>query len=234
MSKGKNNSAVTRVVKTDRFRDESPLEPLNPKQAEYINAIRTNSVVLCTGVLGSSKTYCPAVIASDMLLSGDIEKIVVARPAEGAGKGSGFLPGTSDEKLTPWCQPVIDTLKKRLGEGNYKAFLDNGKVALMDLTMVKGRTFDDTFMLIDEAEDIDIDVIKNLVTRQGIRSKLVISGDIAQKDLKKHSGLEYILQVVETQNLPVSHIDFDSWDYCVRGDEAKMWGMGFEAYDKLK
>lgn len=230
--KFKQDTNVTYLEKTGYIKDKTPLEPLNERQRDYINAINTDSVIICTGKLGTSKTYIPSVIAADMLSAKDIEKIIIARPAEGAGKSSGYLPGTQVDKLSPWCEPVVSTLKKRMGTGHYEAMLENGRIELMDLSMCKGRNLDDTFLIVDEAEDIDVDVVKTLVTRQGIRSKVVICGDVAQQDLKKHSGLQYLLNVIQTQNLQVSTIDFDSWDHCVRGEEAKMWGMAFEAYEK--
>lgn len=211
-----------------------PLEPLNEKQEDYINAIKQNSVVICMGKWGTSKTYIPAVLASDMLMDKEVEKVIIARPNEGKGKTIGLLPGGIEEKLASWCAPIIDTMKKRMGEGHYQAMLSNGKIELLSLESVKGRSWDDTFILVDEAEDIDPEVAKSLVGRQGVRSKLVVTGDLAQQDLKRNSGLQLLLDVADFSNLPISVIDFDSWDYCVRSDEAKMWGMAFEEFENSK
>lgn len=232
MPKRANNQRNTRRTKIDSNIDTSDITPLNNKQREYIKVIQHNSVVICTGVLGSSKTYIPAVIAADMLLNKEIDRIVIARPAEGRGKSVGFLPGTKDEKLLPWCAPVTETIKKRVGTGNFEAFLHNGRIELLDLTNAKGRTYDDTFLIIDEAEDLEPDVAKTLVTRHGQNTKMVITGDVAQQDLKATSGLQVLLQVSKYTSLPIPHIDFDSWDYCVRSEESKMWGMAFEQWDK--
>ena len=89
--KGRNNTPNTRKVKSDNGRDTSPLLPMNDKQKEYIDAIHNESIVLCTGVWGSSKTYCPSVIACDMLMNGEVDKIVIARPTEGKGKSVGYF-----------------------------------------------------------------------------------------------------------------------------------------------
>lgn len=230
MAKGSNNAKVTRIDKTNDSRDRSPLEPMNKRQQEYINAIYSSSVVLCTGVVGSSKTYIPTVIFSDMLLDKRTEQIIIARPAEGFSKSTGFLPGTANEKLASWCAPVLNTLIKRLGEGNVQMFLENGKIQMLELDKIKGQTWDDACIIIDEGEDLSIPTVKSLLQRQGIRSKLVICGDEMQKDIKQNSGLDYVLDIVENQNLNIPHIDFDSFDYCVRSEEAKMWAMAF--YDK--
>lgn len=230
--KGKNNTPVTKKTKSDEHRDTSLLRPLNDRQADYIDAIKNDSIVICTGVWGSAKTYIPAVMACDMLLAKKIEKIVVARPTEGKGKSVGYMKGSKDEKLSGWCAPVLDVFQKRLGMGHLEAYLENGRIELLALEQVKGRSWDDTFILVDECEDLEASVAKSLVSRQGINSKTVLTGDINQQDLKSYSGLQMLLDVAEYTDLDISLIDFDDWEYCVRSDEAKMWGMAFEAYEK--
>jgi len=230
--KGRNNTPNTRKKKSDDNRDTSPLLPMNDKQKEYIDAIYRESIVLCTGVWGSSKTYCPSVIACEMLLNGKVDKIVIARPTEGKGKSVGYFKGDKNEKLSGWAAPILDTFRKRLGEGNLEAYLENGRVELLALEQVKGRSWDDTFILVDEAEDLERSVAKSLVSRQGVRSKLVITGDINQTDIKEYSGLQLLLDVAKYSNLNITTIDFDSWDYCVRSEESRMWGIAFEAYEE--
>ena len=230
--KGRNNTQNTRKEKSNDNRDTAPLRPMNARQQEYINAIKNNSVVICTGVWGSSKTYIPSVMACDMLLSKQIEKIVIARPAEGKSKSVGFMKGDKNEKLSGWCAPILDTFNKRLGSGHLEAYLINGRVELLALEQVKGRSWDNTFIIVDEAEDLEATVAKSLVGRQGVNSKLVLTGDIAQQDLKKYSGLQLLLDVAKYNNMDIPLVDFDSWDYCVRSEEARMWGMGFEAYEE--
>jgi phosphate starvation-inducible PhoH-like protein len=230
--KGRNNTPVTKKVKSDENRDTSPLKPLNDKQKDYISAINAESIVICTGVWGSAKTYIPAVMACDMLLAKKIEKIVVARPTEGKGKSLGYMKGDKNTKLEGWCAPVLEVFKKRLGIGNLEAYIENGRIELLALEQVKGRSWDDTFILIDEVEDMESCVAKSLVGRQGINSKLVLTGDIAQQDLKNYSGLQMLLDVADYAALDIAMIDFDDWEYCVRSDEAKMWGQAFEAYEK--
>ena len=179
-------------------------------------------------------TYIPSVIAADLLLSKQIEKIVLARPAEGKAKSVGYYKGTKDEKLSGWTAPITDTLKKRLGFGHYDAMVENGRIELLSLEQVKGRSWDNTFILVDEAEDLEPAVAKSLVGRQGVNSTTVITGDINQKDLKSYSGLELLLEVSKYGNIDLKVIDFDSWDYCVRSEESKAWGMAFEKYELQK
>jgi len=227
---------ITKKVKSNMTanNNKKPLQPLNEKQAEYIEAIKNNSIVICTGVWGSSKTYIPSIIAADLLVSKKIEKIVIARPTEGKGKSVGFGKGSFDEKMYNWCLPIIDNLKQRMGVGHYEAMLENGRIELLVLEQVKGRSWDDTFILVDESEDLEPTVAKSLVGRQGMNSTIVITGDVNQQDLKQNSGLQLLLEVSEDYNVPVARIDFDDWKYCVRSEEAKAWGMAFEKYEKEK
>lgn len=211
------------------------LQPLNPKQKEYISAINVYDMVVCCGVWGSSKTYIPSVMAADMLndKSSSIDKIIIARPTEGKGKSIGFLSGDKNQKLEPWCEPVISTLKGRLGNGAYSYYLGNGQIEMLALEHVKGRSWNDCFIIIDEAEDLDEEVAESLMGRIGDRSKMVITGDFKQQDLKKVSGLQFIIDMVKfyDDETEVPVIDFDSWDYCVRSERAKKNGMAIE---KLK
>ena len=209
-----------------------PLVPMNDKQRDYIQAIEQQSCVICIGVWGSSKTYIPSIIASDWLLDKKIDKVIIARPAEGKGKSVGFLKGSKDEKMEPWCAPITNTMKDRMGVGNFEAMLANGKIEQSSLEHVKGRSWDNCLILVDEAEDLEPEVAKSLVGRQGVNSVTVITGDLRQQDLKRNSGLQYLLDVSEYSSMPITLIDFDSWEYCVRSEEAKMWGQAFEAYDK--
>lgn len=232
MAKGSNNTKKTRSVKTDINCDTTPLKAMNSRQQQYINACKHEPVVICIGVLGSAKTFIPSVIAADKLRSKEIERIIVARPAEGKGKSVGFFKGTKEEKLEGWCTPITETLKRRLGEGHYQAYLANGKIELLALEQVKGRSWDDAFIILDEAEDLDPEVAKSVVTRQGVRSTMVIAGDIAQQDIKSFSGLQLLLDVAHHGDLAVSLINFDSWEHCVRSEEAKAWGQAFESFGR--
>jgi len=123
-------------------------------------------------------------------------------------------------------------MKDRMGIGNFEAMLANGKIEQLALEHVKGRSWDNCLILVDEAEDLEPEVARSLVGRQGVNSVTVITGDLRQQDLKKNSGLQYLLDVAAFTELPITLIDFDSWDYCVRSEEAKMWGMAFEKFDK--
>lgn len=230
--KGRNNTPHTREMRIEEKRDTSPLEPLNQVQAEYIDAIYNYPVVICTGVWGSAKTYIPAVIAADLLEDKQISKIVIARPTEGKGKSVGYFKGDKNEKMSGWAAPVLDVLKKRLGNSKVEYLIEKEIIELLALEQVKGRSWDDTFILVDEAEDLEPDVAKSLVGRQGENSIMVITGDVNQKDLRAYSGIELLLDVAKCGDVNLRVIDFDDWRYCVRSEEAKAWGKAFEAYEQ--
>lgn len=235
--KGKNNHKNTAAEKSNKGAQKlPPIVPLNDKQYEYMKALENDDVctILVSGVLGSSKTYLPSALAADRLINKRLKRVVIARPSEGKGKTIGFTKGSHQEKLMGWCAPVLDTMRQRMGEGQFQAALDFGKIELLPLEQVKGRSWDDAWIIVDEAEDLEADVAKSLVTRVGQGSKVIVTGDFAQQDLKHYSGLDLLMQVADFANLPVTKIDFDSWDYCVRSEEAKLWGMGFEAFEKNK
>jgi len=211
--------------------DRPALKPKNTKQTEYINAIRNHTIVVGTGVAGSGKTYIAATLAADMLDDPrtSIEKIIIARPNEVEGtKSIGFLKGTLVEKMMPLVAPVANALKKRLGTSKFTYLLENGVIELLPLEYIKGMTFDNTFVIIDEAEDIEWSVLKTLLLRTGMDSKVVIDGDIRQTSISKTSGLQVLLGLQEDYHVPAAFVDFDSWEYCVRSDECRLFGEIFE------
>ena len=206
-----------------------PLKPLNEKQKRYIKAILNNDVIIAIGSAGTSKSYIPSIIAADMFENKEVDNIVVCRPMEGPGKALGTLPGTKNEKLSEWLIPVTSTLKSRLGPGSFDYHVNRSeRIEFCPLNLIKGRSFDSTFIIADEAEDMDIETIKSLVTRIGENTKLVINGDIKQKHIKQDSGLSYIIRLVEKYNLPVPIIEF-TLDECVRSKTTKMFLEAFEA-----
>ena len=148
------------------------LTPKTPRQQEYIEAIQSYDQVICLGPAGTGKSYIPAVMASQGLVEKRFEKVVVTRPNEGAGRSIGFLTGDKDEKMEPWCLPILDTMKESIGKGHFEAYLSNGKIEMVPLELIRGRSFENSFVILDEAQNCNIDQLKAFVTRQGEGSKL--------------------------------------------------------------
>lgn len=207
------------------------IEPKNELQKKYINSIRNSNIILGTGVAGTGKTYIAAALAADYLddPSSPIERIVIARPNQIEGTRTiGSLPGDKNEKMAPWVAPVAETLKQRMGEGAYNYKLEHGIIELLPLEYIKGRTFNNTFVIIDEAEDIEWSVLKTLLLRVGLDCKLVIDGDVRQTSLNRTSGLSILMKLLEEHHLPIMHVDFPDWSYCVRSNECALMGEVFE------
>lgn len=235
VNKGKVSSYKAKLDMRASY-DMPALKPKNEEQKAYINAIKNQSIVVGTGVAGSGKTYIAATIAADMLIdnSSPIEKIIISRPNQVEGTTSiGLLPGDINEKMAPWVAPVSEAIKARIGENRYEFLLMSGVIEVLPLEFIKGRTFNNTFVIVDEAEDIEYSVLKTLMLRKGIDSKLIIDGDVRQTSLKKESGLTALLKIFESyEHLPMVHIDFPTWDLCVRSKEAAILGELFEDAEK--
>lgn len=210
----------------------APLLPKNTRQKEYMRAIRENKIICGTGVAGTGKTYIAARMAAEMLQSKQISRIVISRPNEIEGTRSiGLLPGTIEEKMGPVLAPVIKVLEDSLGKSYFEYLVKKGRIEFLPLEYIKGLTFDDAFVIIDEAEDITKDILKVLLLRTGEHCKIVIDGDVAQKSIKGSSGLAELLELSKKVRLPVAFVDFPSWDeHCVRSEEVKYLGRVFDQY----
>ena len=224
-------------IKEKPIWEKKPVRALNDLQKKYINSIRNHAITLGTGVAGSGKTYIAASIAAEMLLDtrNHIEKIIIARPNEVEGtKSIGFLKGSLNEKMAPLVAPVINTLKQRLGASHYENLLSKEKIQFLPLEYIKGLSFDNCFVIIDEAEDIEWSILKTLLLRTGKNCRIVIDGDIRQTSISKTSGLQVLWNLMDNNHMPIIHVDFHSWDYCVRSDECRLFGEVFEQYDSPK
>jgi len=212
--------------------DRATITAKNDKQKTYLNAIDNASIILGTGVSGSGKSTLAAWKAIDMLddNSSPIERIIIARPNQIEGTRSlGSLPGTKNEKMMPWVAPVANAIKQRIGKYRYEKLVEKEIIELLPLEHIKGLTFNNTFVIIDEAEDIEWSVLKTLLLRKGMDSKLAINGDIRQQSLRGTSGLSVILDVLDKYDyVPIRHIDFDDWKYCVRDKDTAGLGQLFE------
>jgi len=160
-------------------------------QKNYIRGIVENNIIFCSGPAGSGKSYIAAGMASDHLYRGNIEKIIITRPLVCTGKEIGSLPGELQEKINPYLVPMRENLKHFLGAWNYNKYYSEGKISFEPLEMMRGRTFHNTYMILDEAQNCTFDQIKMFITRMGQDSKVLINGDIKQTDLTRgRSGLE--------------------------------------------
>ena len=171
---------------------------LSPVQQKFLDSIEERSVVLALGPAGTGKTYLAIARAVDALENGRVNRIVLSRPAVEAGESLGFLPGDVNEKLAPYLRPLYDALTERLGSKRLKALLADGAIEIAPVAYIRGRTLNDCFIVIDEAQNCTYGQIKMLLTRLGWRSTMVLTGDPDQTDLLPGlSGLRDIADRLE-------------------------------------
>lgn len=214
----------TRRTKTkfDENKSRIDLTPRNENQAKYINALSSADQVIVFGPAGTGKTYVVSTFAANAYHMKEVNKVVITRPHIPVGKDIGFLPGTLEEKAAPWALPVLDVLERHLGKGVVETALKNGNIEVAPLALMRGRSFDDTFVICDEAQNITLPELKMLVTRIGEGSTLVLNGDIQQSDLKEGDGLSKIIHLTKKHMLPIPIIEF-TLDDIVRSDICKLW-----------
>lgn len=179
-----------------------PIKPKTVGQKAYIDAIKANSVVICTGPAGTGKTFLAVAMAVSALRQKQISKIVLTRPAVEAGERLGFLPGDLQSKIDPYLRPLYDALFEMLGAESFQRNLEKGIIEVAPLAYMRGRTLDDSFIILDEAQNTTGEQMKMFLTRMGNNSKSVVCGDITQTDLEygKKSGLTEAVKVLSGIN----------------------------------
>lgn len=214
----------TRRSKTKFDNDKTSLTllPKTERQKDYINALDTASQVVVFGPSGTGKTYVVSSYAASLYHTKAIDKIVITRPHVAVGKELGFLKGDLEDKTKPWAMPVIDVLEEHLGKGVVETGIKNGNIEIAPLALMRGRSFNNAFIICDESQNITFHELKMLLTRVGQNTKLVLNGDIMQSDLKEADGLSKIVHLVKKHMLPVPIVEFQVEDI-IRSDMTKMW-----------
>jgi phosphate starvation-inducible protein PhoH and related proteins len=167
-----------------------PLQAKTLSQAHYITAIKSHKLTFGTGPAGTGKSYVAGAIAAEELEARRIEKIIITRPAVEAGENMGFLPGDLQEKFDPYFDAFRDCLNERLGKGAVECGLKNGRIVVSPLAYLRGKTFNDAFVVLDEAQNCTKAQLKMFLTRIGENCRVVINGDIRQSDIGNQSGLQ--------------------------------------------
>ena len=176
-----------------------PIKPKTLGQKRYVDAIKENTITLGIGPAGTGKTYLAVAAAVAAFRAGQVNRIILTRPAVEAGERLGFLPGDLQSKVDPYLRPLYDALFDMLGAETYNKYLERGSIEVAPLAYMRGRTLDDSFIILDEAQNTSREQMKMFLTRLGFGSKIVITGDITQIDLPRDtvSGLKEAMRVLD-------------------------------------
>ena len=198
------------------------------KQQDLIDALKSSRQVFILGPAGTGKTYVTATFAADLYTTNQIDKIVITRPHVAVGKELGYLKGDLNEKTMPWALPVLDVLEKHMGKGTVETGIKNGNIEMAPLALMRGRSFESAFIIVDETQNITTHELKMLLTRVGEGSTIVLNGDVQQSDLKEADGLTKVIHLAKKHMLPVPIIEFSVEDI-IRSDITAMWVKVFMA-----
>lgn len=203
-----------------------PLKPKTQKQADYLHALQTADAVVVLGPAGTGKTYVAATYTADRFADGAIDKIIITRPNVPAGRDIGFLPGDLKEKMEPYAASFLSPMRERLGKQQFDAAMRGGKIEIVPFATMRGRSFSDALIILDEAQNATLPEMKMFLTRQGEGSQIVVNGDISQSDLPGDSGLKTVLQLIKKHNMQIPIIEF-GLDDIVRSDLCAAWCRAF-------
>lgn len=191
-------------------------KPISAKtlgQKQYVDAIRNNTIILGIGPAGTGKTFLAVAMAVTALRNKEVERIVLTRPAVEAGEKLGFLPGDLKEKLDPYLQPLYDALNDMIPAAKLQKYIDEGTVQIAPLAYMRGRTLDNAFVILDEAQNTTLSQLKMFLTRMGRNAKFIVTGDITQIDLPRRSdsGLVRAMELLRGID-GIGIVEFDQRD----------------------
>lgn len=188
-------------VRISRYHNLS-ISARTPGQQRYIDAIQRHDMIFCVGPAGCGKTYLAVAMAVQALMDERVKKIVLVRPAVEAGEKLGFLPGSLQEKVIPYLRPLLDALADLIDYDEFQRYLNKDIIEIIPLAYMRGRTLNDTFIILDEAQNTTVSQMLMFLTRMGERSKIVVTGDITQVDLPAHQESGLADALVRLRSIP--------------------------------
>ena len=193
------------------------IQPKNSTQQYLLECIENNSITVAMGPAGTGKTYCTGMKISQLFLKGQFEKIILSRANVSVGRTLGFFPGTIEDKMRPWLMPMTDVLEQGLGKGRFEYLQKQGTVEVQPIETIRGRSYNNSLIMVDEAQNLSIEEIKAVTTRLGENSKLILSGDPAQSDVQKGNNLLHFAQICSKHDIEIPVVRFTINDI-VRSD----------------
>ena len=211
-----------------------PIKAKTLGQKKYIDAIKNNTIVFGIGPAGTGKTYLAVALAVSAFRDKQVNRIILTRPAVEAGEKLGFLPGDLQQKVDPYLRPLYDALFDMLGPENFQKYQERGNIEVAPLAYMRGRTLDDSFIILDEAQNTTPEQMKMFLTRLGFGSKIVVTGDITQIDLPdgKRSGLVEVIKILKNVS-DIETVKFTQKDV-VRHRLVQDIIKAYEKYEEVK
>ena len=212
---GDNETNLRGLVQSGRQRNfgKKVLAPKTVNQRRYVDAIERNDLVFGIGPAGTGKTYLAVAMAVSALLNKRVSRIILTRPAVEAGERLGFLPGTLQEKIDPYLRPLYDALYDMLDPDKANTYMERGTIEVAPLAFMRGRTLNDSFIILDEAQNTSPEQMQMFLTRLGFGSKMVVTGDVTQVDLPREqaSGLIQVREILSTVD-GIAFVEFSHQD----------------------
>ncbi len=234
------DSSRSQISKVQEINDSSftagrkLIKPRSKKQIDYFNLVRQKNLVFCCGPAGTGKTYLAVAFAVSMLKSGQIDKIILSRPAVEAGERLGFLPGDLKEKIDPYLRPLYDALNDMLSFSEVLKKIDSGLIEIAPLAFMRGRTLSNSLIILDESQNTTAVQMKMFLTRLGENSKMIVNGDLSQVDLPSgiKSGLRESIKILKDID-DIGFIEFSEKDV-VRNSLVSKIVSKYEEYERIK
>ena len=211
----------------DEERHLAPIQPLTEAQGRYLEALASNAQVIVLGPAGTGKTFIAGTRAADLLRQRRISKVVITRPNVPSGRSLGYFPGTLEEKIAPWVAPLTEAMKERMGPAAFEIALKTGDIEIVPFEVMRGRTFKDCLVILDEAQNTTTAEIKMFLTRIGDDCQVIINGDVSQTDLREVSGLRTVIHLIKSRMMPIPVVEF-TCDDIVRSGICAEWVRAFE------
>lgn len=210
-------------------RTPAPIKAMTETQGQYIEALTNYLQLVVLGPAGTGKTFIAGSYAADCLMNHKVSRVIITRPNVPAGRSLGFFPGDMMEKVAPWVVPLTSVISDRMGKGAFEIALKRGDIEIVPFEVMRGRSWDNALIILDEAQNTVPAEMKMFLTRVGGNSQVIVNGDVNQTDLKETSGLKTIIVMINKyKNLSdnAAIIEF-TIDDIVRSDICAMWVRAF-------